>query len=130
MSCQAAQGGTGFSCTRTQTTGGGIRRAPNSAEPAATGAAAPAPLSVGERSVIADGSVLSRRGWRRGKKEGGGGGVEADVILWNLMVSHFAPFFFTLPFLLFFMLFFFLSSFFFSPLPSGTLVHQIMDQFG
>jgi hypothetical protein len=129
VSCQAAQGGTGFSCTRTQTTGGGIRRAPNSAEPAATGAPAPAPLPVGERSVIADGSVLSRRGWRRGKKEGGGGGVEADVILWNLMVSHFAPFFFTLPFLLF-LCYFFSKFLFFSPLPSGTLVHQIMDQFG
>jgi hypothetical protein len=52
--------------------------------------------------------VAARRadGSGRKEKEGGGGGVEADAILWNLMVSHFAPTPSSLPFLFFWIFFF------------------------
>jgi len=110
---QAAQGGAGFSCTPdAETIGGGIRRAPNSAEAAATRAATPSPVVERQRGRGLLGAltaqVAARRadGSGRKEKEGGGGGVEADAILWNLMVSHFAPTPSSLPFLFFWIFFF------------------------
>jgi len=87
---------------------------PNSAEATATGAAAPSPVVERQRGRRLLGALTAQVAARRAD-----GSRSRCEILWNLMVSHFAPFFFAFSFL--FEFFFLYLSSFFSPSANGTM---------